>query len=136
MTKFLRSAALMAILAGGTTGLLTVTTNDTFAQEKGTKDTPKKGEKDAPKKGDKAEKDDKDTPKKGEKAEPKKAEKAGKFVVHEGKDKMFRFSIYDGEGKFLANSGANKFATEEEATKGVAAFKAVVKDAKIEATKD
>ena len=136
MTKFLRSAALMAILAGGTTGLLTVTTNDTFAQEKGTKDAPKKGEKDAkdaPKKGDKAEKDDKDAPKKGEKAEPK---KAGKFVVSEGKDKMFRFSIYDGEGKFLANSGANKFATEEEATKGVAAFKAVVKDAKIEATKD
>ena len=125
MTKFLRSAALMAILAGGTTGLLTVTTNDTFAQEKGTKD--------APKKGDKAEKDDKDAPKKGEKAEPK---KAGKFVVSEGKDKMFRFSIYDGEGKFLANSGANKFATEEEATKGVAVFKAVVKDAKIEATKD
>lgn len=122
MTKFLRSAALMAILAGGTTGLLTVTTNDTFAQEKGTKDAPKKGEKDA-----------KDAPKKGEKAEPK---KAGKFVVSEGKDKMFRFSIYDGEGKFLANSGANKFATEEEATKGVAAFKAVVKDAKIEATKD
>ena len=125
MTKFLRSAALMAILAGGTTGLLTVTTNDTFAQEKGTKDTPKKGEK--------AEKGDKETPKK---AEPKKAEKAGKFVVSEGKDKMFRFSIYDGEGKFLANSGANKFATEEEATKGVAAFKAIVKDAKIEATKD
>ncbi len=133
MTKFLRSAALMAILAGGTTGLLTVTTNDTFAQEKG---TPKKGEKDTPKKGEKAEKDDKDAPKKGEKAEPKKAEKAGKFVVSEGKDKMFRFSIYDGEGKFLANSGANKFATEEEATKGVAAFKAAVKDAKIEATKD
>ena len=130
MTKFLRSAALMAILAGGTTGLLTVTTNDTFAQEKGTKDAPKKGDKDAPKKGDKAEKDDKDAPKK---AEPK---KAGRFVVSEGKDKMFRFSIYDGEGKFLANSGANKFATEEEATKGVAAFKAVVKDAKIEATKD
>lgn len=127
MTKFLRSAALMAILAGGTTGLLTVTTNDTFAQEKGTKDAPKKGDKDAPKKG---EKDDKDAPKK---AEPK---KAGRFVVSEGKDKMFRFSIYDGEGKFLANSGANKFATEEEATKGVAAFKAVVKDAKIEATKD
>jgi hypothetical protein len=125
MTKFLRSAALMAILAGGTTGLLTVTTNDTFAQEKGTKDTPKKG--------DKTEKGDKETPKK---AEPKKAEKAGKFVVSEGKDKMFRFSIYDGEGKFLANSGANKFATEEEATKGVAAFKAIVKDAKIEATKD
>ena len=128
MTKFLRSVALMAVMAGGTAGLLAVTTNDTFAQEKGTKDVPKKGEK-----SEKADKGDKDAPKKGEKDAPK---KAGKFVVSEGKDKMFRFSIYDGEGKFLANSGANKFATEEEATKGVAAFKAVVKDAKIEASKD
>ena len=122
MTKFLRSAALMAVLAGGAAGVLTVT-NDTVAQEKGTKETPKKGDKDAPKKGDKekGEKGEKDTPK-----------KAGKFEISEGKDKMFRFSIYDGEGKFLANSGANKFATEEDAVKGIERFKAAVKDAKVE----
>ena len=127
MTKFLRSAALMAVMAGGVAGVLTVT-NDTVAQEKGTKDTPKKGDK-----TEKSEKGDKDAPKKGEKDMPK---KAGKFEISEGKDKMFRFSVYDGEGKFLANSGANKFATEEEAVKGVERFKAAVKDAKIDMKKD
>ena len=134
MTKFLRSAALMAMLAGGAAGVLTVT-NDTSAQEKGTtKDAPKKGEKETPKKG---EKDDKDAPKKGDKDAPKKGAtvKAGKFVISEGKDMMFRFSVYDAEGKFLANSGANKFATKEEAAKGVESFKAALKDAKVE-TKD
>ena len=130
MTKFLRSAALMAMLAGGAAGVLTVT-NDSAAQDKGsTKDTPKKVEKDTPKKG---EKDDKDTSKKGDKDALKKgvAVKAGKFVISEGKDMMFRFSVYDAEGKFLANSGANKFATKEEATKGVETFKAALKDAKV-----
>ena len=102
MTKFLRRAALMVALAGGSASLVSVTMTDTVAQEKGTKK-------------DKMEK-----------------EKAGKFVVSEGKDKMFRFSVYDGEGKFLANSGANKFATLEDAKKGVEKFKATVKDAKIE----
>ena len=138
MTKFLRSAALMAMLAGGAAGVLTVT-NDTSAQEKGAaKDAPKKGEKDTPKKGDKAEKDEKDAPKKGDKDAPKKgvAVKAGKFVISEGKDMMFRFSIYDADGKFLANSGANKFATKEEATKGVETFKAALKDAKVEVKDD
>jgi len=132
MTKFLRSAALMAMLAGGAAGVLTVT-NDTVAQEKGTKETPKKGDKDMPKKGDKAEKDDKDTPKKGDKDAPKKGAtvKAGIFEISEGKDKMFRFSVRDSEGKFLAGSASNKFATEEEARKGVEAFKAAIKDAKI-----
>ena len=104
MTKFLRSAALMAMLAGGAAGVLTVT-NDTAAQEKV-----------APKKGV--------------------AVKAGKFVISEGKDMMFRFSVYDAEGKFLANSGANKFATKEEATKGVETFKAALKDAKVESKDD
>ena len=137
MTKFLRSAALMAMLAGGAAGVLTVT-NDSAAQEKGTKETPKKGDKDAPKKGDKAEKDDKDAPKKGDKDAPKKGTtvKAGYFEISEGKDKMFRFSIRDSEGKFLANSGANKFATEEEAIKGAEYFKSVIKDAKVEMKKD
>ena len=133
MTKFLRSAALMALMAGGAAGVLTVT-NESVAQEKGTKDTPKKTDKSD--KGEKSEKGDKETPKKGEKGETKKAEKAGKFVISEGKDKMFRFSIYDSEGKFLANSGANKFATEKEAAEGVERFKALVKEAKIEASKD
>ena len=121
MTKFLRSAALMAVMAGGVAGVLTVT-NDTVAQEKGTKETPKKGEK--------TEKGDKDAPKKGT------AVKAGVFEISEGKDKMFRFSIRDGEGKFLAGSSANKFATEEECRKGIEHFKAVLKDAKIELKKD
>jgi len=129
MTKFLRSAALMVALAGGTAGVLAVTTNDSVAQEKGTKDVPKKGdkaEKDTPKKGDK-EKGDKD---KGDK------EKAGKIEISEGKDMMFRFSVRNSEGKFLANSGANKFATKEEALKGVELFKAAVRDAKVEVLKD
>lgn len=132
MTKFLRSAALMAMLAGGAAGVLTVT-NESAAQDKGNKETPKKAEKDTPKKGDKAEKEDKDMPKKGDKDAPKKGAtaKAGLFEISEGKDKMFRFSVRDSEGKFLANSGANKFATEEEARKGVEAFKAAVKDAKV-----
>ncbi len=146
MTKFLRSAALMAMLAGGAAGVLTVT-NDSVAQDKGTaKDTPKKADKDAPKKGDKAEKDDKDAPKKGDKDAPKKGDKdapkkgaavkAGIFEISEGKDKMFRFSIRDADGKFLANSGANKFDTEAEAIKGAEYFKSVIKDAKIEMKKD
>ncbi len=132
MTKFLRSAALMAVLAGGAAGVLTVT-NDSVAQEKGTKETPKKGEK-----TDKSEKGDKESPKKGEKDMPKKGAvvKPGIFEISEGKDKMFRFSIRDSEGKFLANSGANKFATEEEAIKGAEYFKSVIKDAKIEMKKD
>ena len=129
MTKFLRSAALMALLAGGAAGVLTVT-NDSVAQEKGTKETPKKG--------DKAEKGDKDAPKKGEKDMPKKGAvvKPGYFEISEGADKMFRFSIRDSENKFLANSSANKFATEEEARKGIEYFKAALKDAKIEMKKD
>ncbi len=133
MTKFLRSAALMAMLAGGAAGVLTVT-NDSAAQEK---TTPKKGEKETPK-GEKVEKGDKDAPKKGDKDAPKKgmAVKAGIFEISEGKDKMFRFSIRDSEGKFLANSGANKFATEEEAIKGAEYFKSVIKDAKVEMKKD
>ena len=130
MTKFLRSAALMAMLAGGAAGVLTVT-NDTAAQEKV---APKKGDKETPK----GEKGEKDAPKKGDKDAPKKGMtvKAGVFEISEGKDKMFRFSIRDSEGKFLANSGANKFATEEEAIKGAELFKAIVKEAKVEMKKD
>jgi len=56
---------------------------------------------------------------------------AGTIEIHEGKDGKFRFTVRDAEGKFLANSGANNFATEKEAKEGVVHFQAAVAKAKV-----
>jgi hypothetical protein len=59
----------------------------------------------------------------------------GTIEISEGKDGKFRFTVRDAEGKFLANSGANNFATEKEARAGVEEFKAVVAKAKVSVAK-
>lgn len=55
----------------------------------------------------------------------------GMIEISEGKDGKFRFTIRDADGKFLANSGANNFASEKEARAGVDEFRAVVAKAKV-----
>ena len=65
-----------------------------------------------------------------------KASGGGTIVVSEGADGKFRFSVRDADGKFLANSGANAYASEKEALKGAEDFKATVAGAKISASKE
>lgn len=108
MKKFLRSAALMLAMGGLSASMISLVSSDSNAQEK--KEAPKK-------------KDD------------KKAEKIGSIVIKEGKDGKFRFSIYDGDEKFLGMSGPQGFPTKEDAAKGVERLKAVLKDAKTEYAK-
>jgi uncharacterized protein YegP (UPF0339 family) len=111
MVKFVRSAALMLALAAGTSTVISMSAVDLSAQEKA-KDTKKET------KTDKSEKSEK--------------VKAGSIDIKEGKDGKFRFSIYDGDEKFVAMSGPGGYATKEDAIKGVEKLKLVLKDAKIE----
>jgi uncharacterized protein YegP (UPF0339 family) len=100
--QFLRQAALFAVLAGGSVGALTVATGEATAQKK---ETPKKDEKSA---------------------------KHGVVKIGKGKDDKFRFSVYDGDGKFLAMSAPGGYATKAECEKGLEALKDALTDAKIE----
>lgn len=68
-------------------------------------------------------------------APKKKADKIGSVVIKEGKDGKFRFSIYDGDEKFLGMSGPQGFPTKEDAAKGLERLKSVLKDAKTEYAK-
>jgi uncharacterized protein YegP (UPF0339 family) len=74
--------------------------------------------------------------KEAKKAEDKKGSgKVGSIEIKEGKDSKFRFSIYDGDEKFVAMSGPQGFATKEDAAKAVEKLKTVLKDAKVEYVK-
>lgn len=61
----------------------------------------------------------------------KKAAAAGTVVIKQGKDDKYRFSIYDGNDKFLGMSPANGFETKAEAVKALEHLKEVLKDAKV-----
>ena len=63
------------------------------------------------------------------KKDTKPSGKAGSVEVNEGKDGKFRFTVRDGDGKFLALSGV--FATKEEAMKGIDALKEVLPKATV-----
>lgn len=108
MKKTLRSVALMLAMGGLSASTISIVSSNSIAQDK----------KDAKKKDD-----------------AKKSEKIGSVVIKEGKDGKFRFSIYDGDEKFLGMSGPQGFPTKEDAAKGLERLKAVLKDAKTEYAK-
>ena len=121
MSKFTRSLVLMLAMAGMSGTVLSVSS---VAQEKAKE--VKKATKETTK--DDSKKTTKDDTKKA-------AVKPGIVRIGEGKDGKFRFSIYNAEGDFLAMSGANSFATKEEALKGLEELKAALKETKVEYTK-
>lgn len=69
--------------------------------------------------------------KKGTKTAPA---KGGVIEISEGKDGKYRFSVRDGDGKYLGGSAVG-YATKEDAAKAVDALKAGIATAKVEYVK-
>jgi uncharacterized protein YegP (UPF0339 family) len=63
------------------------------------------------------------------------AKGGGVVKVSEGKDGKFRFSVYDGDEKFVGGSGPVGYATKEDAAKAIDGLKAALASAKIEYVK-
>lgn len=65
-----------------------------------------------------------------EKKEAKKKAAAGVVEFKQGKDDKYRFTVRDGDGKFLAMSGPGGFETKAEAVKALEALKDALATAK------